>query len=46
MNKIQELSESQINGFVSLLKDSDSSILSLMAQQVSSLSPESLKVNQ
>ncbi len=44
MNKIQELSESQVNGFVSLLKDSDTSVLSLMAQQVSSLSPESLKM--
>lgn len=44
MHSTQALSESQINGFVSLLKDSDTSVLSLMAQQVSSLSPESLKL--
>jgi|694.fasta_scaffold00007_44 regulator of sirC expression with transglutaminase-like and TPR domain len=44
MDKSLELSESQIKGFVNLLKDSEEKVLSLMAQQVSNMSPDSLKM--
>jgi len=44
MDKSLELSESEVVGFVNLLKDSEEKVLSLMAQQVSHLSPNSLKM--
>ena len=44
MDKGLELSENEIRGFVNLLKDSEEKVLYLMAQQVSNMSPNSLKM--
>ena len=44
MDKSLDLSESQIKGFVDLLKGSEEKVLYLMAQQVSNMSPDSLKM--
>ena len=43
MENCTKLNEKELKGFVSLLQDSESDILPLMAQQLSKFNPESIQ---